>query len=140
MPKLSGSLFLLAVLGCAPAVALQPAAPDEPAAVVVQHQVDAYNAHDLDAFARTYAEDVTIVRGKDVYLRGIASLRERYAKTFAKFPNLRVRIVERRLEGDRIVLDHEVATGGPPEKGDPWDLGWVTYEVDGGLIRRVYLP
>ena len=140
MPKLPGSLVFLALLGCAPAAALQPAVPDEPAAVVVQRQVDAYNAHDLDAFARTYAEDVTIVRGKDVYLSGIASLRERYGKTFAKFPNLRVRIVERRLEGDRIVLDHEVATGGPPEKGDPWDLGWVTYEVDGGRIRRVYLP
>lgn len=108
--------------------------------MVVQRQVDAYNAHDLDAFARTYANDVTIVRGKEVFLSGISSLRERYAKTFAEYPNLRMRIVERRLEGDRIVLDHEVATGGPPEKGDPWDFGWVTYEVDGGLIRRVYLP
>jgi hypothetical protein len=134
----------LALGACAPAAAppaalAAPAAP-EPAVAVVQRQVDAYNAHDLDAFAGTYAADVIIQRRGEVYLSGIASLRERYGRTFAKFPNLRVRIVERRLEGDRLVLDHEVASGGPPEKGDAWDLGWVTYEVDRGLIRRVYLP
>jgi hypothetical protein len=31
-------------------------------------------------------------------------------------------------------------TGRAPERPDPWDVGFVRYEVASGAIRRVELP
>jgi hypothetical protein len=42
--------------------------------------------------------------------------------------------------GRAVVLDHETITGRAPDKPDPWDVGWVRYEVEGGLIKHVHLP
>ena len=51
---------------------------------VVQTQLDAYNAHDLDAFVATYAEDVELFEHPSTLLAsGHAQLRERYAPRFA---------------------------------------------------------
>jgi imidazolonepropionase-like amidohydrolase len=112
------------------------------AADVVQAQVNAYNAQDLDAFLSTYSDDAVIAKAGsgEVQTSGKAAFRERYGTMFRKFPQNRARIAERRTEGDRVVLDHEIVTGRGPDKPDPWDVGWVRYEVDGGLIRRVELP
>jgi uncharacterized protein (TIGR02246 family) len=112
------------------------------AADVVQAQVNAYNAQDLEGFLSCYAEDAAVVKagGGEVLLAGKAALRERYGGIFRRFPANRAHIAERRTEGDRVVLDREVVTGRAPERPDPWDVGWVRYEVEGGLIRRVELP
>jgi uncharacterized protein (TIGR02246 family) len=112
------------------------------AADVVQAQTNAYNAQDVDAFAATYAEDAVVARAgsREVLARGRTAIRERYAKMFASFPRNRVRIADRRTEGDAVVLDHEIVTGRAPERPDPWDVGVVRYEVEGGVIRRVELP
>jgi uncharacterized protein (TIGR02246 family) len=108
---------------------------------VVQAQVDAYNAHDLEAFARTYADDVVITRRKDnkVLTEGKPALREKYAQVFAKVPNVHATIAERKREGDHVVLDHEMVSGSPNDAGkdEPRDAGWVRYEVEQGVIRRV---
>jgi uncharacterized protein (TIGR02246 family) len=127
-------VLFVALFGCATA---------RPSAVqVVQRQLEAYNAQDLDAFAATYADDVVITRGpeKSVFVQGKPVLRERYGAMFAKYPNCRARIVERKTEGDRVVLDHEIVTGRGPERPDPWDVGFVRYEVENGVIKRVELP
>jgi hypothetical protein len=76
----------------------------------------------------------------EVLMSGKAALRARYGTMFQRFPSNRARIAERRTEGEHAVLDHEIVTGRSPEKPDPWDVGWVRYEVAGGLIRRVQLP
>jgi len=123
-----------------------PAAPAAPAsksaARVVQDQLDAYNVQDLDAFAATYSDDVEVAVAStgQVRLKGRQALREWYGEMFRKFPKCYCRIAERRTEGERVVLDHEIITGRGPDKPDPWDVGWVRYEVEGGLIRRVTLP
>ena len=108
----------------------------------MQRQVDAYNAQDLEAFVATYADDVVITRGdsRETIVRGKDALRDRYGDIFRRFPLNHARIVERRAGSDGVVLDHEIVTGRAPDKPDPWDVGWVRYEVDGGLIRRVHLP
>ncbi len=118
------------------------AAAASPAVAVVQRQLDAYNAQDLEAFLATYADDVVISSASagKVLQEGKAAVRKRYADLFAKFPRNRANVVERRTEGDHVVLDHEIVTGRAPERPDPWDVGWVRYEVEGGLIRRVVLP
>ncbi len=112
------------------------------AADVVQAQVNAYNAQDLEAFLSTYSDDATMVRAAtgETLNAGKASLRDRYRTLFGRFPTNRVRIAERRTEGTSVVLDHEIITGRSPERPDPWDVGWVRYEVEGGLIRRVVMP
>jgi imidazolonepropionase-like amidohydrolase len=112
------------------------------AADVVQAQLNAYNAQDLEGFLATYADEAVLLRGStgERLAVGKAALRERYGAVFSKFPLNRARISERRTEGDRVVLDREIVTGRGPDKPDPWDVGWVRYEVEGGLIRAVTLP
>ena len=123
-----------ALLGCA--------AGRSPAAVVVQRQLEAYNARDVDGFAATYADDVVVTRGPDkkLFVEGKQALREHYGKMFAKCPACRARVAERKVEGDNVIVDHEIITGLGPERPDPWDVGWVRYTVDSGLIKNVELP
>ena len=76
------------------------------AEAVVQAQLEAYNAHDIDAFLATYSEDAQLFELPDrLLMRGTAQLRERYAKTFAD-PRLHAEIVERIVLGNTVV-DHE---------------------------------
>src|SRR5512138_3532931 len=119
-----------------------PGARAERAARVVQRQVDAYNAQDLEAFVAMYADDVVITRGEsdETIVRGKDALRDRFGDIFRRFPLNHARIVERRAGSDGVVLDHEIVTGRAPDKPDPWDVGWVRYEVEDGVIRRVHLP
>lgn len=121
----------LVLFGCATA---RPSAVD-----VVEREVAAYNAQDADAFAATYAEQATILRGGKVWLQGRAAIRDAYAGMFAKYPNCRARIAERKVEGQAVV-DHEIIVGRGPERPDPWDVGWVRNVVENGLITRVELP
>ena len=121
----------LVLFGCA---AARPSAVD-----VVEREVAAYNAQDADAFAATYAEDATVVRGGKVWLQGRKAIREAYSGMFAKYPKCRASIAERKVEGQAVV-DHEIITGRGPERPDPWDAGWVRNLVENGLIKRVELP
>ena len=106
---------------------------------VVQRQIDAYNRHDLDAFAATYSDDVLITSAKgEVLVLGKEGLRERYGKAFAKYPNLSCTVAERKKDGDAILV-HEIITG-RTDKSGPWDAGWLRYEVKDGLIKSVQLP
>ena len=84
----------LTLFGCA---ATRPSASD-----VVERELAAYNAQDTNAFAATYAEDATIIRGGTVWLQGRAAIREAYAGMFAKYPNCRARIAERKMASPRL--------------------------------------
>ena len=137
---MKAALGLSLLLACSSAKSL----PTAPTAVdIVEAQLAAYNARDLEGFLRTYADDATLTsaaKGGAVIMQGKAAMRERYGKAFTSFPQGRARIAERKLEGDGVVRDHEIITGMSPLRPDPWDAGWVRYEVEGGLIKRVELP
>ncbi|WP_377273094.1 nuclear transport factor 2 family protein [Peterkaempfera sp. SMS 1(5)a] len=98
---------------------------------VVEQQLTAYNSHDLDAFAATYAEDVHITRADGSEIRGREALRGSYAGQFAK-GLCRAEIVGRLTEGDWVV-DHEIAHG----VADGQVRVLVAYRVRDGLIDRV---
>ncbi len=103
----------------------------------VQRQLDAYNAHDLDAFIANYADDVRLYRlpSAEPSIVGKAALAEHYAKNRFTIPSLRATLVNRMAFGNKVV-DHEVIVGLGPE---PLEAA-VVYEVrDDGLIAAMWM-
>ena len=101
---------------------------------VVEEQLLAYNARDLDRFAATYSGDIRIWRmpAAEPSIVGQAQLREIYAKRFSS-PGLHATIVNRIAVGDKVI-DHERVVGieaGPIE-------AVAVYQVVDGLIARVW--
>jgi hypothetical protein len=101
---------------------------------VVEEQLKAYNARDLDQFAATYADDIRIWRmpATEPSIVGQAQLRDVYAKRFTS-PNLHATIVNRIATGDKVI-DHERVVGieaGPIE-------AVAVYQVVDGLIAKVW--
>ena len=99
------------VLATALAVQAAPSAAITPEALI-QKQVDAYNAHDLDAFVACYGEAIEFrtMDGKVGPEKGLAPLRKGYGDLFKRFPNLKVKILKRISQG-AFVIDQEQAEG-----------------------------
>jgi len=111
---------------------LIPASPEQ----VVQRQLDAYNAQDIEGFVATYAPDAEIfgLPPTQPRLSGHDALRAQYADLFARLPELRCAAVNRIVQG-AYVIDQEVChTGASP----PVLRATAVYQVDNGLIRRVW--
>ena len=104
-------------------------------AEVVNAQLDAYNARDIDAFAATYAEDVCVYRMPHAKLvfRGKAQIVEQYGGKTFKSPGLHAQVLGRLVIGNKVI-DHERAVGLRPE---PVEV-MVVYEVHDGLIQAVW--
>lgn len=103
---------------------------------VVQGQLEAYNARDVDRFLSFYAQDVE-VRGLpsgDAMLSGVGQMRGRYAGLFAENPELHCNLLNRTVQGP-IVVDHELVTG---VRGRPRIRAMAMYEVLDGLIRKIW--
>jgi imidazolonepropionase-like amidohydrolase len=115
---------------------LEPAtlAPDGPEALA-QRQLNAFNAHDLEAFAAPYDPEVEVLdlSGK-VLERGTAALQARYRQRFEAAPGLHCELVKRMAVGDWVV-DEERITGAGPQPVHALSI----YEVKGGKIARVRL-
>ena len=88
-------------------------APDRPEDLV-QRQLNAYNARDLEAFLACFAPEVT-VRELDgrVKLKGLAALRKSYGKLFTDHPGLHAEVTKRMILGTRIVDEERVTGLGP---------------------------
>jgi hypothetical protein len=106
---------------------------------VVQAQLEAYNAHDLDAFVACYAEGVAIHNlgnGKPPR-KGLRALREDYLFLKEVPKAYRAERADRIVSGP-IVVDHELIRGLPPERGVPEAI--AVYEVRDGKILNVWFP
>ncbi len=102
-------------------------------AEVVQAQLDAYNAQDVDALCSFYTEDCVLAGfNGEVTSRGRDNLRERHVKLFAQFPQNRARLVNR-MEVAGFVIDHEHVTRAPG--GEEFQVA-VVYTFRDGLIAR----
>jgi hypothetical protein len=105
--------------------------PAEPAAVV-QRQLDAYNARDLDAIMAVYADDARQFEYPAKLIAcGAVELRERFAARFRE-PNLHAKLVKR-LAMDQVVIDQEIVTRTFPEGAGQVELIAI-YEVQNGRI------
>ena len=108
------------------------------ARALAQRQLDAYNGHDLDAFAACYAEDVQVLRlaTGQVLCQGRDALRAQYAELLAPTSTIHARLADRMVLG-RFAVDLERVTG---RGADDRTLGAIAiYEVnDDDLISRVW--
>lgn len=101
---------------------------------VVQRQLDAYNARNLDALLAIYADDAKLFEHPNTLLaQGTAALRERFTARFQE-PNLHATLLQRTVAGT-FVIDHEKVTRTFPE--GPGELEVVMiYEVLAGRIAK----
>lgn len=106
-------------------------------AAVVQRQLDAYNARDVDALLATYAEDAQMFEHPSKLLAtGAAALRERFIARFQE-PNLHATLLSRIAMGPIVVDYEEVNRTFPEGKGKIRLL--MIYEVHAGRIARVWM-
>ena len=106
---------------------------NDPAAVV-QRQLDAFNARDLEALLATYAGDAELFEFPSKLLAsGAASFRERFTARFQE-SNLHAALLSRTVMG-HIVVDHEEVSRTFPEGTGKIRLMMI-YEVQhGGIVR-----
>lgn len=100
---------------------------------LVQQQLNAYNAHDLEAFLEPYAEDVELYEfpGK-LLMKGKDNMRKDYA-FLTKVPKLYCKI-QKRIIQDNMVIDHEEVSGFGPKPL----YAVAIYVVENGKIAKVY--
>jgi hypothetical protein len=102
---------------------------------VVQRQVNAYNAHDLDAFVGTYHVGVVLYAFPDKVIgSGTEHIRASYGRLFQNAPKLHVEIRKRITVGSHII-DEERVTGTPNAQVLE---ALAIYEVNDGLIEKVW--
>lgn len=106
-------------------------------AAVVQAQLDAYNARDLDALMQTYAPDARqFTLHGPLLAEGIAQIRPRYAARFLE-PDLHARLLSRMVLGN-IVTDLEVVTRNFPEGKGCVEMLCIYEVVDGRIARASF--
>ena len=100
---------------------------------VVQRQLDAYHARDLDTWLATYAEDAQqFEHPAKLVASGHAEMRARTAPRFTE-PNLHARLIQRSVMG-QVVIDHEEVTRTFPEGPGRVELVCI-YQVRDGKIQ-----
>lgn len=103
--------------------------------MLVQQQLNAYNAHDLEAFLTPYADSVEIysTTGK-LLMKGKEQMRKEY--TFiTKNPFLYCKLINRIVQGN-TVIDHEQIWVSPAP--DKFFYGAAVYVIGKGKIIKVY--
>ena len=101
---------------------------------LIQRQLDAYNAQNMDAMIACYAPDC-IISGLNGTITETSreALRARYAKTFAEFPKNHAKLLNRIVVGSNVI-DHERVDRG---NGDPVFEVAAIYTFKGDKIVRV---
>jgi hypothetical protein len=102
--------------------------------VVVQRQLDAYNARDITAWLATYAGDAEQFELHGARLaKGHDEMRARMEARFSE-PDLHAQVLSRQVMGG-VVVDHERITRNFPEGKGTIEMLCV-YEVAHGVIVR----
>lgn len=134
-----GALEKLSPHRSGPAVAIgtsgEPASSRSDPEAIIQRQVEAYNARDLEAFVSYYRDDVEVYRFPNTLeFAGAAALREQYGRLFASAPQLNVTITRRIVQGS-FVIDHEVISGVPDR---PPASAAAIYQIRDAKIWKVW--
>jgi uncharacterized protein (TIGR02246 family) len=112
-------LALALLLAALPALAAaQEGSAENPVKNFFMAGIAAFNAHDLEGFMKQFAEDVEMYTPTG-WLRGRASVRERFSQTFKQFPAVRMEVEDLRVR--------EVASGAVVT-----DFRWRVYPMGKG--------
>ena len=104
---------------------------------VIQRQLDAYNAKDVEALVAVYADDAqTFEHPSKLVASGISELRQRFKLRFQE-PNLHAALLKRIVMG-HFVIDHELVTRTFPEGAGTLELTMI-YEVQNGKISKAWM-
>jgi hypothetical protein len=105
-------------------------------AAVVQRQLDAYNAHDLDGLMATYAENAQQFEHPSKLLAsGSAQIRERFAARFREAKPHAALL--RRIVTDKVVIDHEIVSSTFLEGRGKMELVAI-YQLQAGQIDKAW--
>jgi hypothetical protein len=101
---------------------------------VVQQQVDAYNARNINGFADTYADSAKFYNFPDKYLgEGKEFIRKRYTDPFLHYSQLHCDIMERIVQGTTIIDKENITIT------DKRHFNAVAiYQVENGKIVKVF--
>jgi len=103
---------------------------------IVQSQLDAYNARDIDAFMRYWAADAQYFEHPATLLAdGAAAIRARHVERF-KEPNLHGALVKRIVVGNKVVDQEKVARTFAEGTGHIEVI--AMYEIAGGRIAKAW--
>lgn len=103
----------------------------------VQHQLEAFNNKDIDAFMEAFSGDAKVENGSgEEIMRGSEEMRVFYRNVFKNSPNLHCDIVNRITVGDWIIDEEKL--NGLNANGFPEEVhAVVAYEVNNGQITFV---
>ena len=101
---------------------------------IVQQQLNAYNAGNLEAFLACYHDDIRIYNYPDeLSMEGKEAMRNGYGGMFKQLPDLHAKLVNRMVLGN-TVIDQEYVTGFP---NDRVIQAIAVYKVKDGIITEV---
>ncbi len=104
---------------------------------VVQAQLDAYNAKDIEALLQTYAVDAEqFTLHGEMLAKGREQLRARFLTRFAE-PDLHAKLVARLVVGN-VVTDSELITRNFPDGLGTLELLCIYEVVDGHILRASF--
>ncbi len=104
---------------------------------VVQAQLDAYNAKDIEALLATYSPNAEqYATGGELLERGREQMRSRFLARFAE-PNLHARLLSRQVVGN-MVADLELIERTFPEGIGSIEMLCVYEVLDGRILRATF--
>jgi putative hydrolase of HD superfamily len=115
----------------------RPSSISAASSAVVQRQLDAYNARDLDAWLSTFSQEAEqfFLHG-GLMAKGHAAIRQRMLARFSE-PTLHASLLHR-VSMENIVVDHELVTRSMPDGLATVEMVCI-YEVDAGrIIKATY--
>lgn len=99
---------------------------------VVQRNLDAYNARDIDAFMSDYADDVKLYAYPNtLQTEGKSAMRKSYKDWFERVPDLRAFVKKRIVIGNKVIDEEQVTANGKILEAV------AIYEVENGKIVKV---
>ena len=128
-------ILLALALACLPWAASAAATEVPTPESVVQAQLDAYNARDMEAFLATYADDAELYAFPGtLQTKGKMEMRKRYAVRFSD--SLLHAVIAKHIVMGNTIIDHERIQVTLPE-GPGVLEAILIYEVQDGKIAKV---
>lgn len=102
-------------------------------AELAQQQLNAYNAHNLEAFLAPYADDVEAYEGSKLLFKGKEAMRKEY-QFLQHTPGLYCRLLNRIVQGNTVIDHEEIWLS---ESAKNLQYGIAIYTISKGKIQKV---